>query len=148
MTLRSSMYSRGGTVGSVHTEPERCQAGAGGAAGSACSEPSILCSVLGDSWLLARLLVSSLSVPVFSVFVLSLSTVDASQGCIRKEHRCAQVSGLGHSLSFLAPGVSHYSGVLGLQALVHSFRMAGEGLRECAPFPSKQGINDSVTGTQ
>lgn len=83
------MDSRGGTVGSVHTEPERCQVGAEGAAGSACSEPSILCSVLGDSRLLARLLVSSLSVPVFSVFVLSLSAVDASQGCIRKEHRCA-----------------------------------------------------------
>lgn len=111
------MDSRGGTVGSVHAEPEICQAGAEGAAGSACSEPRSSepsPPVLGDSRLLARLLVSSLSVPVFSVFVLSLSTVDASQGCIRKEHRCAQLSGLGQNLSFLAPGVSHYSGVLGL----------------------------------
>ena len=83
-------------------------------AGSACSEPSILCSVLGDPQLLARLLVSCLSVPDSSVFALSLSTVDASQGCIRKEHRCAQLSGLGQNLPFLAPGVSRYSGVLGL----------------------------------
>lgn len=71
-------------------------------------------SVLGDPQLLARLLVSCLSVPDSSVFALSLSTVDASQGCIRKEHRCAQLSGLGQNLPFLAPGVSRYSGVLGL----------------------------------
>lgn len=49
---------------------------------------------------------------------------DASEGA-----ECAQLSGVGQNLPFLAPGSHATQEVLGLQALVHSSRMAGQGLR-------------------
>lgn len=96
---------------------------------------------------------SSLSIPVFSVSVLAPSAVDASQGCIREKQKCVMLSGLGQILPFLKPGVSKLripwfegTGVLVWNGRGRSPTEPGEGLRDPAPFHSKQEIDDGAMG--
>lgn len=90
-------------------------------------------------------------VPMFTVFLLALFAVDTSHRCIRK--KCPVQFGANSDLSSTRClphlrifGFEGTSAPLGQQG--NCFAEPGADMRESAPFPWKQRINDGITGAR